>query len=251
MTELDPKHYQENSSTQYELSHEILDEITFAGDEIILDIGCGDGRVTAEIARKVPRGKVIGIDPSSTMIAHAKSRYADITFHVQLVEEFQLVGQVDKIFVLNTLHWIRDPKKALRNIAELLKPGGILYILTYPKESPYWGFLEETLKSADFASYFNLAASETILPAQLYRYLIEAYKFEIMKFSLEEKIGHYASEQELIDYIKGWLPSYVPLPPTLEEKFLQQAVSKAKSHSLSQKEIQLPYYKLIIIAQKF
>jgi trans-aconitate 2-methyltransferase len=61
--------YAANSVVQQTWARELIAKLNLRGDEHILDVGCGDGKVTAEIARTVPRGLVTGIDASPEMIA--------------------------------------------------------------------------------------------------------------------------------------------------------------------------------------
>ena len=56
--------YHKNSNSQQKEALKLLDEHPIRGDESILDVGCGDGKITAEIANRVPEGRVLGIDKS-------------------------------------------------------------------------------------------------------------------------------------------------------------------------------------------
>jgi trans-aconitate 2-methyltransferase len=73
--------YAANSAVQQSWAREVIARLHLRGDEHVLDVGCGDGKVTAEIARAVPRGLVTGIDASAEMIAFAKKTFpkADIS----------------------------------------------------------------------------------------------------------------------------------------------------------------------------
>lgn len=106
----------------------------------ILDIGCGDGPLTAQIASMVPSGRVLGLDASSSMISTARQRYSssahsDCSFRVQdctrLAQDAQadvLDGTWDRVFSNAALHWIlRRPETrmaVLRDVHAALKPGG-------------------------------------------------------------------------------------------------------------------------------
>jgi len=61
--------YRENSDPQKRFALKGLERLALLGNEIVLDVGCGDGRITAEIARRVPAGRAVGIDASPSMIA--------------------------------------------------------------------------------------------------------------------------------------------------------------------------------------
>jgi trans-aconitate 2-methyltransferase len=68
MTEWDASEYAKLSALQQEMAAEVLSLIHLSGTERVLDIGCGNGKVTAEIAARVPQGSVLGVDSSSDMI---------------------------------------------------------------------------------------------------------------------------------------------------------------------------------------
>src|SRR5512137_448065 len=77
MHKWDPADYQKSSSAQYNWAMALIADLLLEGDERILDIGCGDGRITAHLASLVPGGSVLGIDLSPDMIRFAASKYAD------------------------------------------------------------------------------------------------------------------------------------------------------------------------------
>ncbi len=255
MPDLDANHYRQHSSTQYTHAHEILKTIDFRGDETLFDVGCAEGRMSAQLSKCLPHGHVVGIDPSPAMIELArqsfpKESYPNLDFKKSDAESVRSEQSADIILIMNTLHWIRDSKRAIYNMAAALRPGGTLFILTYPQESPYWRFLEETTE--EWLLYRERSAFKTILTAREYRELVEEAGLEIQSSSLEEKIATYATREELKDYIKGWLNCYLTLPEELTNDFLEKAVERASVHSLNKKrqEIQIPYCKLVISAQK-
>ena len=67
--------YAANSAAQQTWARELIAQLSLRGDEHILDVGCGDGKVTAEIARAVPTGSVTGIDASPEMIRFARKTF--------------------------------------------------------------------------------------------------------------------------------------------------------------------------------
>ena len=67
--------YAANSIVQQTWARELIAKLKLRGDEHILDVGCGDGKITAELARAVPRGAVVGIDASEEMIAFARKNF--------------------------------------------------------------------------------------------------------------------------------------------------------------------------------
>ncbi len=62
--EWDAETYDAVSDPQFNWGMEVLDRLELRGDEAVLDAGCGSGRVTAELARRLPRGRLIAVDGS-------------------------------------------------------------------------------------------------------------------------------------------------------------------------------------------
>jgi len=77
MTEWDAAEYSRRSSLQEAMAQEVLALLDLNGPERILDVGCGDGKITAEIAIRVPPASVVGVDPSRDMISFAQSHAWD------------------------------------------------------------------------------------------------------------------------------------------------------------------------------
>jgi SAM-dependent methyltransferase len=75
MHKWNPEVYEKSSSTQKKWAEEVISKIQIKGNERVLDIGCGDGKITAYIASLVPEGSVVGIDNSAEMISFAQSKF--------------------------------------------------------------------------------------------------------------------------------------------------------------------------------
>lgn len=90
--------------------------------ENILDLGCGTGDLSHEIAAQ--GASVIGIDLSDAMIQRARTKYPDLTFTVGNAEEFRMKQQFDAVFSNAALHWINHPSKVIECVWDVLSPGG-------------------------------------------------------------------------------------------------------------------------------
>jgi trans-aconitate 2-methyltransferase len=106
---------------------EQLGRLEFRGDEVVLDAGCGSGRVTAELVKRVPRGRVYGVDVAPSMVQHTRKRLGDSVIALcQELTELSLPEAVDVAFSNATFHWIHDHDALFASLYRALKPGGRL-----------------------------------------------------------------------------------------------------------------------------
>ena len=154
--------YEKNSSQQQLWARELIAKLHLRGDENILDVGCGDGKVTAEIAARLPRGSVLGVDISSEMIDLARRRHAvdahpNLRFEVADASHLPYHAEFSVVFSNAALHWVRDHRPVLQGIARSLKPGGRI-LLQMGGQGNGVHILESTgeqMASSLFALYFT------------------------------------------------------------------------------------------------
>jgi SAM-dependent methyltransferase len=118
--------YAQNASFVPELGAAALQLLDPRPGELILDVGCGDGALTARIAEAGAR--VIGLDSSPDMVEAARARGLDV--FVADAEALDLNGQVDRfgqfdaVFSNAAMHWMLDPDAVATGIFKMLKEGG-------------------------------------------------------------------------------------------------------------------------------
>jgi trans-aconitate 2-methyltransferase len=125
--EWDAETYDAVSDPQFEWGMEVLERLELEGDEVAVDAGCGSGRVTAELANRLPDGRVIAVDGSEQMVEKAKERLGDrAQYIVSDLVELEFDEPVDLVFSTATFHWIGDHDRLFRRLLAVLKPGGRL-----------------------------------------------------------------------------------------------------------------------------
>jgi trans-aconitate 2-methyltransferase len=123
--------YHRLSRPQFEWGLKVLDRLPLHGDEVVADAGCGSGKVTAELLKRLPRGRVVAMDLSENMLQTAREhliasfpgRVAFITVDLQ---DIPLEGALDGIFSTAAFHWVPDHERLFRSLFRSLKPGGWL-----------------------------------------------------------------------------------------------------------------------------
>jgi trans-aconitate 2-methyltransferase len=125
--EWDAETYDAVSDPQFEWGMEVLERLELRGDEVAVDAGCGSGRVTAELADRLPGGRVVAVDGSEAMVEKAKERLGDrADYVVSDLVELELPEPVDLVFSTATFHWISDHEALFRRLRAALKTGGRL-----------------------------------------------------------------------------------------------------------------------------
>ena len=124
--DFDGEKYKQASSQQKAWGKTLLSELELQGDERILDLGCGDGALTAGLAELVPDGSALGIDASESMIKTARADHVatNLSFELQNIDAIGFESQFDVIFSNATLHWVKDHRKLLENVLRYAGGGG-------------------------------------------------------------------------------------------------------------------------------
>ncbi|MGZ5509625.1 MAG: class I SAM-dependent methyltransferase [Nitrososphaeraceae archaeon] len=144
---------------------EVIQRINWKGNEIVLNAGCGSGRLTKILSTKIPNGKVSAVDLDSSMIKLANERLAKIP-NVKFIQaniwEIELQDKVDVVFSNAVLHWISNHRKVFRNFWQILKPNGELLIQcggygNFTKTLPVFN---QVRKSQEFCNYFYNSKGE-------------------------------------------------------------------------------------------
>lgn len=119
--------YDRVADPQEEWGRGVLDRLELSGDETVLDAGCGSGRVTRVLLERLPRGRVIGVDASASMIEKAREELGErVKLIVSDLLQLELAEQVDAIFSNATFHWIIDHERLFERLLAALRPGGAL-----------------------------------------------------------------------------------------------------------------------------
>jgi trans-aconitate methyltransferase len=114
--------YDDKHSFVWKMGAGLLELLEAKASEHILDLGCGTGHLTSQIAATGAR--VVGIDKSPEMIQQAREKYPALRFEVMDAREIPFPEQFDAVFSNATLHWITEPERVITGIAKVLRPGG-------------------------------------------------------------------------------------------------------------------------------
>lgn len=131
MTEWNARAYDRLSNPMQTWGEALVDDLPLRGDETALDLGCGSGRLTASLLRRLPRGRVIAVDRSANMLAAARdllepSFGGRVEYLQKSLDELDLAPVADLAFSNAAFHWVRDHPRLFRAVFSALKSGGWL-----------------------------------------------------------------------------------------------------------------------------
>jgi len=228
--EFDGKKYKEASKYQKEVGNSLISDLELNGDEVILDLGCGEGVLTERISALVPRGKVIGIDASSGMINEAKKLEKDnLSFVLADINKLDYVDSFDIIYSNAALHWVKNHSLLLKNSYAALKTGGRIY----------WGFagdgncpnfisaVKAEMADEKYKEYFRGFEWPWFMPAKSeYEELTAGIGFSESEIRFEDKGRYFVDQDEMIKWIDQpcIVPFIAPLPDSVKQSFRDAVV---------------------------
>ena len=156
--EFDGKKYEKASSHQKEWGSRLISELSLKGNERVLDLGCGDGALTAQIAALLPDGEVMGIDASQGMIDVAVTKQqSNLQFFRLDINQLDFDNQFDLVFSNATLHWVKDHQRLLQNVYRALRVRGRIRF-DFAGEgncSHFFSVIREVLALGEFRTFFT------------------------------------------------------------------------------------------------
>ncbi len=162
MTEWDAAEYSRRSALQEAMAEEVLALLDLEGSERVLDVGCGDGKITAEIATRVPRGSVVGVDASEAMISFASGQFPsaarpNLRFQVADARRLPFRNEFNLVVSFNALHWVPEQDAALRSIRSALMSEGraLLRLVPAGERKSLENVAEETRRSSRWRAHFS------------------------------------------------------------------------------------------------
>ena len=227
--------YAANSAAQQIWALELIAQLHLCGDEHILDVGCGDGKVTAELARAVSKGSVTGIDASPEMIRFARKtfppgKHPNLKFQVMDARHIRLARRFDIVFSSSVLHWVADHPAFLRGAAAYLRPGGRLVVSCGGEGNAQDVFvaLRPEMRLKQWCKFFRKLPKPYFFhgPAEYEKWL-PRFGFKTHTVRLSPKDAVYQGRDRFAAWFRTtWLPYTQRVPEDLREEFIAGVVDR-------------------------
>lgn len=260
MVPWNPEEYNRQSKNQQAWARKVISKMSLKGNEHLLDIGCGDGKVTAELAKLLPNGKVVGVDRSPEMIRFSRehfqtANYPNLSFEVADASELTFRESFDFVTSFTCLHWVKDHNPVLQGFYRSLRPGGRIFLHFGGKgtETAIHDMLTLIREQDSWQSYFDgFVFPWSFYDVETYRPWLAASGLRERRLQLLPYEGFF-TEEGLKGWIRStWLPFLERLPAPLHESFISEAVKGyLERHPLGDDgQVRLLFRRLEVEAEK-
>lgn len=222
----------------------VLERLDLAGGEVVLDAGCGTGRVTEALLGRLPAGRVVALDRSPAMVVLARRRLppdrvsvvvADLSAPLPL-----RAGSLGAVVSTATFHWVPDHDALFRELSRVLRPGGQLVVQCGGRGNlgSVRGMLAEAGNGA-WRGPWNYATAEATSAR------LEAAGFAGVRCWLNDEQTTFASREALGAFLRTvvlW-PYLERLPEAEHESFVERVLDRLP-------DLVLDYVRLNMVARR-
>lgn len=187
------------------------------GNERILDMGCGDGKITADVSKFVPQGTVLGIDPSKPMLTWACKQYCsleypNLTFQEGGFLEPNISHSFDIIISNCALQHCSNQSQAFENFAKLLKPKGKLWAWIPTMDNAAWKQARHTVQALPkWECYWHNILPRKFLTVEECAELLKGVNLSPQRIEKIETRDPFIDREEFLNFLLGTFTPAVPL----------------------------------------
>jgi len=228
-----PEDYAKNSDAQLKWAQELRNTLNLQGNEFVLDVGCGDGKITANFAVALPNSKVVGVDSSPEMIAYAQRTYSmrqypNLSFAYVDARFLDFSDEFDLVFSNATLHWVDDHQAFLKGVSRALRRGGRLVISCggQGSASDVLQVFSEVVARQPWKNYFDKFDNPYFFYGnQDYFLWLAKVGFNVERLELVPKDMTHLGKEGLAGWIRTtWMPFTQRIPEQDRDRFIADFV---------------------------
>jgi len=231
MAQWNAQDYAKSSSAQAAWAQDLIAKLNLSGNETVLDVGCGDGKVTAEMARRLPDGFVLGIDSSSEMVEfaiaeHLQLAIANLQFACMDARQIESNRPFDVVFSNAVLHWVDDHPAFLRGASRVLRSRGKLVTSCGGKgnAADIVRVFEALIQHPTWQAYFTNSQFPYFFcsPDDYAVWLADSH-FQPVRVDLVPKDMIHAGKEGLASWIRTtWMPYIHRVPESRREELIEE-----------------------------
>ncbi len=253
----DAEIYDAVKAPQIDAGRELIEMARVREDDQVLDLGCGTGKLTLELARLAPRGSVTGIDPSGEMLEKASSVLADAE-NVSLVrvraQDMDFCERFDLAFSNSALHWVKDQPTAVRLTARALKPGGRIAFQLPARNfcAEFFDSVGQAIESLGYERFYEGWESPWSFPTrEEFEAMLAQAGFGSVRVSYRDYGLVFVDVRDVVNWWSsaGLRPYLASLPDTAHEYF-KEAVAEGFERKRTANGIEFNFRRLFAFAER-
>jgi trans-aconitate 2-methyltransferase len=225
--------YAPHSGLQAAMAAEVLARLVLRGDERLLDLGCGDGKLSVQVAQRLAQGTVLGVDASADMIGWAQRHFGEVPnlrFEVADARALPYREAFDRVLSFNALHWVPDAEAALRGIRRALRPGGgaLLRLVTHGELTSLEEVAEQVRHEPAWAADFGTLLDPYLrLDAARYAALAEACGLRVRALDAQPKRWDFGSDEAFYAFCHAGFGAWTQaLAPGRRDAFVRTVLQR-------------------------
>jgi trans-aconitate methyltransferase len=230
-----PSDYANHNQVQRSFAEALLERVSLGPEDRVLDIGCGDGGLTASLSDRVPRGHVLGVDNSRAMIDHARATHllgrTNLRFEVADARDLPYERQFSLVFSNAALHWILDHRTVIAGIARALEKEGTVALSMggYGNVAGIIGAFERVLArpSWDHPGCGDATFCYGFHRPEDYAGWLRAAGLEPQRVQLVQRVARFPDRAAFAAHIRtSWHPYMARVPEECREALVQAVVEE-------------------------
>lgn len=223
-----PRLYDDRHAFVWRYGAALIDLLASQPGEVVLDLGCGTGHLTARIAEAGVT--VLGVDSSAEMIAEAQRTYPALAFEVADARHLTYDARFDAVFSNAVLHWVADADLAAAGVARALKPGG-RFVAEFGGRGNVRAIMtaldvavEKTIGEAVGSPWYYPSVGE-------YATVLERHGLEVTQAALFDRPTPLDGPDGLRRWVEMFCGSFLArIPPGRRDEFLARVEDAARPH---------------------
>ena len=231
----DAEDYAKSSSAQEKWANELIDKLSLNGSENLIDIGCGDGRITHKLAAIIQAGSVVGIDQSESMVKLAKDKFNEdnLSFIQMDATNIDFNAKFNVAFSNATLHWVSDHQAVLKCLRDNLENNArILFQMGGSGNAKeLFEVVARVIESKKWKNYFiEFISPYTFCDVTDYEKWLPACGYKPVRIELIPKDMVHNNSDGLKGWFRTtWFPYTDQLPAGEKDQFLDDLVAEYTS----------------------
>jgi trans-aconitate 2-methyltransferase len=235
--EWDSESYHRIAEPQFTWGMKLVESLQLRGDETVLDAGCASGKLTAELLKRLPKGRVIAVDLSENMVTAAREflrpQFGErvVCMHSDL-SELMLEKTVDGVFSAATFHWVSDRRRMFERLCAALKPGGWFVAQAGGGRNlhHFWRVADRVVAREPFAEHLKgFKRQQDYLDPEITREQMAAAGFREIEVDMQDAPVRFPNAGAFREFIKtvNFKNHVEKLPAELRERLLNEVADES------------------------